>query len=611
MLTIANVMFCFSTRRVRAASAKTSGSCDMPSASACSRSTSAAAAAASEGVDATATPTSAAANAGASLIPSPTIATRAYAFVVFLSFSFFVAPSRFESARAFSTRRSFSDGVRPAYVSARGSPTASATANADAWLSPVSIKTRIGAPSARHAPARSAAVAAAAFGCTASAKRNTRVRFSEDHAVEDEAASALMKLHEAPFRSRAGPGRNHERGCDVAVARAELGERSHRARRAEVVAGDLGRPRGVSEARAPRRAERARLRAVHRHHQTLHPRAVHHLELCDGHRGKRAAGVGGARRRREHGARDGVRRAALEVRRDGERRGRRSGRCGHRGHRFRNRGGRPARVPTTRPPRPSAYVSAPTSAAVFSAPTRSTDAHAICPVVIVPVLSSATTPHSASASSVSPPRTSTPRRAHGAHRGDVHQRRHEQRARRRRGEKRERAVHRARFAHERYAEHDRTEHHRGECDSQYGFAVPIAERIEQPRNRRSAVLRRFGQTRDARRRRVLGVARRPHDERAVAVHGARGNLIPDALRDGERLAGDVLDGDERAAVRHDAVQRHLSRRDVFDVSRGETKGNESKIKSSFAGRVEAPNRIQKRFAFASGGPTPPMGKRLS
>ena len=53
-------------------------------------------------------------------------------------------------------------------------------------------------------------------------------------------------------------------------------------------------------------------------------------------------------------------------------------------------------------------------------------------------------------------------------------------------------------------------------------------------------MRRFGQTRDARRRRVLGVARRPHDERAVAVHGARGNLIPDALRDGERLAGDVL-----------------------------------------------------------------------
>ena len=50
----ASVMFCFNTRRVFSASAKTSGSCEMPSASACRRSTSAAAAAASDGVDATA-----------------------------------------------------------------------------------------------------------------------------------------------------------------------------------------------------------------------------------------------------------------------------------------------------------------------------------------------------------------------------------------------------------------------------------------------------------------------------------------------------------------------------------------------------------------------------
>ena len=42
----------------------------------------------------------------------------------------------------------------------------------------------------------------------------------------------------------------------------------------------------------------------------------------------------------------------------------------------------------------------------------STLAHRIRPDVMVPVLSSATTPHSASASNVTPPLTSTPRRAH-------------------------------------------------------------------------------------------------------------------------------------------------------------------------------------------------------
>ena len=92
--------------------------------------------------------------------------------------------------------------------------------------------------------------------------------------------------------------------------------------------------RGFRSARAEAGRSRSRLRAVDRHHQTLHPRAVHHLELGDGHRGQRVAGVGGACRRREHGARDRVRRAALEVRRDGERRGRRRGR-------FRNRDGSP------------------------------------------------------------------------------------------------------------------------------------------------------------------------------------------------------------------------------------------------------------------------------
>mmetsp|Transcript_4564 Transcript_4564/g.19456 ORF Transcript_4564/g.19456 Transcript_4564/m.19456 type:complete len:518 (+) Transcript_4564:1872-3425(+) len=65
--------------------------------------------------------------------------------------------------------------------------------------------------------------------------------------------------------------------------------------------------------------------------------------------------------------------------------------------------------------RASAATSSPddvTSAGATRSSTRSTDAHAICPVVIVPVLSSATVPHSASASSVSPPLTKTPRRAH-------------------------------------------------------------------------------------------------------------------------------------------------------------------------------------------------------
>ena len=142
METTASVMFCFNTRRVFSASAKTSGSCEMPSASACRRSTSAAAAAASDGVDATATPTSAAAKAGASLIPSPTIATRPY----------FGEAVWFSVVRALSTNRSFSEGVKPACTSSPFNPTAAATARADVSLSPVSIITRIGFPSERHDP---------------------------------------------------------------------------------------------------------------------------------------------------------------------------------------------------------------------------------------------------------------------------------------------------------------------------------------------------------------------------------------------------------------------------------------------------------------------------
>ena len=47
-----------------------------------------------------------------------------------------------------------------------------------------------------------------------------------------------------------------------------------------------------------------------------------------------------------------------------------------------------------------------------SSKTRFMDTHFILPLVMVPVLSNATVPHSARASKVTPPRTRTPRRAH-------------------------------------------------------------------------------------------------------------------------------------------------------------------------------------------------------
>mmetsp|Transcript_8497 Transcript_8497/g.35499 ORF Transcript_8497/g.35499 Transcript_8497/m.35499 type:complete len:440 (+) Transcript_8497:1252-2571(+) len=125
----ASVMFCFNTRRVFSASAKTSGSCEMPSASACRRSTSAAAAAASDGVDATATPTSAAAKAGASLIPSPTMAT----------------PLPFASALRRSMNAALSSGRSPptATASAPVNPSSNATASTAGCRSPESTTTRM------------------------------------------------------------------------------------------------------------------------------------------------------------------------------------------------------------------------------------------------------------------------------------------------------------------------------------------------------------------------------------------------------------------------------------------------------------------------------------
>ena len=69
-------------------------------------------------------------------------------------------------------------------------------------------------------------------------------------------------------------------------------------------------------------------------------------------------------------------------------------------------------APTYAGIRPPAPPPAPVSIEPLPPETRSMDTHVIRPLVIVPVLSSATVPHSANASKVTPPRTSTPRRAH-------------------------------------------------------------------------------------------------------------------------------------------------------------------------------------------------------
>ena len=284
-------------------------------------------------------------------------------------------------------------------MSARGSPTASATANADAWLSPVSISTRIGAPSARHAPARSAAVAAAAFGCTASAKRNTRVRFSEDHADEDETSDP-----EAPFRARAGP--------DATTSAAVMSPSPERSSASEVTARVARRwSPAISDAHAgfPKRARRGgpNARASAPSTGTTRPSTPEPCTTLNSVTAiagsawpASAARAAAASTARAIGCVAPRSRFAAMASAAGDDAG----------------GSETATIPRARSDdassAPSAYVSAPTSAAVFTAPTRSTDAHAICPVVIVPVLSSATAPHSASASSVSPPRTSTPRRAH-------------------------------------------------------------------------------------------------------------------------------------------------------------------------------------------------------
>ena len=61
-----------------------------------------------------------------------------------------------------------------------------------------------------------------------------------------------------------------------------------------------------------------------------------------------------------------------------------------------------------------------------------------------------------------------------------------------------------------------------------------------------------------------------HHQRAVGVDRPRRYLVTHALQDRQRLAGYVLNGDERAAVNDDAVQGNLVRSD----DQGEREGGE-------------------------------------
>mmetsp|Transcript_4050 Transcript_4050/g.13543 ORF Transcript_4050/g.13543 Transcript_4050/m.13543 type:complete len:713 (+) Transcript_4050:348-2486(+) len=387
METTARVMFCRSTVLVRAARRNKSGSCEIPSASACSNSTSAAAAAASLGVDATAMPTSAAAKAGASFMPSPTMATRVY-FPVLLS--------EFASLRARSTIASFSPGVSPNLTSTRGNPTASATACALRSLSPVSIMTLILRPSTRQAPSRNARIATAALGCTASANRNTLVKFSDDHsasaavppAFPDPAhVSTTSAAVTFPLSDRAALTSRIARFCSsepqISLAHSGFPNRARRgAPKLELVRIKPSTPEPCTTLKSVTVISgRARDLSCVFSLAVPVPVAASSTAL--------AIGCVEARSR-----------FAAIARAFGEKRGAESS------------------VEETPSVEANADIDsidstdAPTSTCcVLPTNTFSTETHTIVPVVMVPVLSSATVPTSARASKVRPPRTKTPRLA--------------------------------------------------------------------------------------------------------------------------------------------------------------------------------------------------------
>ena len=198
------------------------------------------------------------------------------------------------------------------------------------------------------------------------------------------------------------------------------------------------------------------------------------------------------------------------------------------------------------------------------------DTHVIRPLVIVPVLSSATVPHSANASKVTPPRTSTPRRAHAPiaatyTSGAIS------------------SAHGAaadRNANALYIAPPRPRNGQPKTKGPTTIVNAVTARIalEYVSPTRSSIIvtagRRFcaASVRRAMRAGVLSSEDRmdlttnaPSELTAPA-----GTLVTHALQNRQRLAGYVLNGDERAAVNDDAVQGNLVRSD----DQGEREGGE-------------------------------------
>mmetsp|Transcript_11544 Transcript_11544/g.52219 ORF Transcript_11544/g.52219 Transcript_11544/m.52219 type:complete len:935 (-) Transcript_11544:975-3779(-) len=373
-----------------------------------------------------------------------------------------------------------------------------------------------------------------------------------------------------------------------------------------LVAENLARPVGVPEPRQPRGAARVAILRRHprrrrRAHQALHPASRDDAEIAHRDRGERPRRL--VRRGVEDGASDGVRRAPLQRRRDGQRGGglerERKLSIGG-GHGRWGRGAESVGRVSLRRVRVSlrhrhvtvlgvhhAHVrgnaapatAAPAAAAAVRSPVSNVAVQGRCgvrPAFDVRVVKDAFYGHA-----LHPPARDGPRlvqrhraalgegvegdaaanqdaapgaRSDGGH---VHQRGHQKRAGRRRGQKGKGAIRRAAPTQKRPAKDERAAHHRQRRHREDSLGVAVAHAVQKPRHRGSAVLRRFGEPRDPRGGGVLGRSDRLDHERAVRVDRTRRNLVADAFEHRQRLAGDVLNRHQRAAVHDDPVEGNL------------------------------------------------------